>query len=111
MIARRPSRRVQVGDVAVGGGAPVSIESMTKTDTTDVEATVRQIAAPATAGCEIVRVAVPTDLEAVEGALPDICGGRRCRSSLTSISTIGSPRSSAGSTESGSTPATSARER
>jgi (E)-4-hydroxy-3-methylbut-2-enyl-diphosphate synthase len=59
-----------VKDIVIGGGAPVSIQSMTKTDTTDVEATVRQIRALATAGCEIVRVAVPT-LEAAK-ALPDI---------------------------------------
>ena len=54
----------------IGGGAPVSIQSMTKTDTTDVEATVRSIRALATAGCEIVRVAVPT-IEAAK-ALADI---------------------------------------
>ena len=54
----------------MGGEAPVSIQSMTKTDTTDIEATVRQIRALATAGCEIVRVAVPT-IEAAR-ALPDI---------------------------------------
>lgn len=56
--------------VVIGGDAPVSIQSMTKTDTTDVEATVRQVRALATAGCEIVRVAVPT-IEAAK-ALPDI---------------------------------------
>ena len=54
----------------MGGDAPISIQSMTKTDTTDIEATVRQIRALATAGCEIVRVAVPT-IEAAK-ALPDI---------------------------------------
>ena len=54
----------------IGGDAPVSIQSMTKTETADVEATVRQIHALATAGCEIVRVAVPT-IEAA-GALPQI---------------------------------------
>jgi (E)-4-hydroxy-3-methylbut-2-enyl-diphosphate synthase len=59
-----------VKHVAIGGGAPVSIQSMTKTDTADIEATVRQIRALATAGCEIVRVAVPT-LDAAQ-ALPDI---------------------------------------
>ena len=70
MIQRRNTRQVQVKHLAIGGGAPVSIQSMTKTDTTDVEATVRQIRALATAGCEIVRVAVPT-IEAAK-ALPDI---------------------------------------
>jgi len=61
---------VKVGARLIGGDAPISIQSMTKTDTTDVEATVRQIRALATAGCEIVRVAVPT-IEAAK-ALPDI---------------------------------------
>lgn len=70
MIQRRKSRQVKVGSIVVGGDAPVSIQSMTKTDTTDVEATVRQIRALATAGCEVVRVAVPT-IEAAK-ALPDI---------------------------------------
>jgi len=70
MIPRRTTRRVRVGSVVIGGGAPVSIQSMTKTDTADVEATVRQIRALATAGCEIVRVAVPT-IEAAK-ALPEI---------------------------------------
>jgi (E)-4-hydroxy-3-methylbut-2-enyl-diphosphate synthase len=70
MIIRRQTRAVQVKHVAIGGDAPVSIQSMTKTDTTDIEATVRQIRALATAGCEIVRVAVPT-IEAAK-ALPDI---------------------------------------
>ena len=69
-ITRRPTRTVKVGSVTIGGGAPVSIQSMTKTDTADVEATVRQIRALATAGCEIVRLAVPT-IEAAR-ALPTI---------------------------------------
>jgi len=70
MMHRRRTRSVKVKDVVIGGDAPVSIQSMTKTDTTDIEATVRQIRALATAGCEIVRVAVPT-IEAAK-ALPDI---------------------------------------
>ena len=70
MLARRTTRAVKVKDVEIGGDASVSIQSMTKTDTTDIEATVRQIRALATAGCEIVRVAVPT-IEAAR-ALPDI---------------------------------------
>ena len=70
MIKRRNTRQVRVKDVLIGGEAPISIQSMTKTDTTDVEATVRQIRALATAGCEIVRVAVPT-IEAAK-ALADI---------------------------------------
>jgi len=70
MIQRRKSRQVRVKDIIIGGDAPVSIQSMTKTNTTDIEETVRQIRALATAGCEIVRVAVPT-IEAAK-ALPDI---------------------------------------
>ncbi|HJH62142.1 MAG TPA: flavodoxin-dependent (E)-4-hydroxy-3-methylbut-2-enyl-diphosphate synthase [Firmicutes bacterium] len=53
------SRQIRVGSVAVGGGAPVSIQSMTNTPTHDVAATLNQIRALATAGCQIVRVAVP----------------------------------------------------
>ncbi|HTD46251.1 MAG TPA: flavodoxin-dependent (E)-4-hydroxy-3-methylbut-2-enyl-diphosphate synthase [bacterium] len=56
---RTHTRRVKVGQVAIGGGAPVSVQSMTTTDTRDVEATVAQIEALEAAGCEIVRVAVP----------------------------------------------------
>jgi len=70
MLVRRTTRSVKVGPVTIGGGAPVSIQSMTKTDTTDVAATVQQIRALATAGCEIVRVAVPT-IEAAR-SLPEI---------------------------------------
>ncbi len=69
-MIRRKTRQVHVGSIAIGGDAPVSIQSMTKTDTADVEATVRQIRALATAGCEVVRVAVPT-IEAAK-ALPAI---------------------------------------
>ena len=52
---RRPTRRLHVGDVAVGGGAPVSVQSMTTTKTADVEGTLQQIYALAGAGCDIVR--------------------------------------------------------
>ncbi|MBI3996867.1 MAG: flavodoxin-dependent (E)-4-hydroxy-3-methylbut-2-enyl-diphosphate synthase [Candidatus Omnitrophica bacterium] len=69
-LRRRLTRQVKVRHIAIGGEAPVSIQSMTKTDTTDVAATVQQIRALATAGCEIVRVAVPT-IEAAK-ALPAI---------------------------------------
>ncbi|MFE1995458.1 flavodoxin-dependent (E)-4-hydroxy-3-methylbut-2-enyl-diphosphate synthase [Streptomyces parvulus] len=57
---RRVSRRIQVGPVAVGGGAPVSVQSMTTTRTSDVGATLQQIAELTASGCEIVRVACPT---------------------------------------------------
>ena len=52
-------RQIRVGGVQIGGGAPVVVQSMTLTKTHDVEATTAQIAALASAGCEIVRVAVP----------------------------------------------------
>ena len=55
------TRRIQVGAVPVGGGAPVSIQSMCNTATEDVEATVQQIRRLEQAGCDIVRVAVPTE--------------------------------------------------
>ena len=55
------SRQIQVGAVSIGGGAPVSIQSMTNTPTHDVEATLAQIRALAAAGCDIVRVAVPDE--------------------------------------------------
>jgi (E)-4-hydroxy-3-methylbut-2-enyl-diphosphate synthase len=67
---RTQTRRVQVGHVAVGGGAPVAVQSMTTTDTRDVEATVAQIQALEAAGCEIVRVAVPD--KAAAAALPEV---------------------------------------
>ena len=70
MIARRKTKPIHIKNLTIGGEALVSIQSMTKTDTADVEATVRQIRALATAGCEIVRVAVPT-IEAAK-ALPEI---------------------------------------
>ena len=57
------SRRVYCGDVAIGGGAPVSIQSMTNVDTRDTDALVRQIDELADAGCQIVRCAIP-DMEA-----------------------------------------------
>src|SRR5438045_7097377 len=52
-------RQISVGGVKIGGGAPVVVQSMTLTKTHDVEATTAQIAALASAGCEVVRVAVP----------------------------------------------------
>ena len=57
------TKQINVGGVLIGGGAPVTIQSMTNTPTQDVEATLRQIRELAAAGCEIIRVAVP-DMEA-----------------------------------------------
>jgi (E)-4-hydroxy-3-methylbut-2-enyl-diphosphate synthase len=58
-------RQIWVKDVPIGGGAPVVVQSMTKTDTSDVEATLAQIGRMVDAGCELVRVAVPRDKDAV----------------------------------------------
>lgn len=59
MGTRESTRPVMVGAVAVGGGAPIAVQSMTTTDTRDAAATLAQIADLAAAGCEIVRVAIP----------------------------------------------------
>ncbi|AFU00807.1 flavodoxin-dependent (E)-4-hydroxy-3-methylbut-2-enyl-diphosphate synthase [Nocardia brasiliensis] len=67
---RARSRRLNIGSVPVGGGAPVSVQTMTTTRTADVDATLQQIAAVTAAGCDIVRVAVPTPDDAA--ALPAI---------------------------------------
>ena len=65
LFRRRKTRQVKIGPVAVGGSAPVVVQSMTKTDTRDIKATVAQIKSLEQAGCEIVRLAVP-DSEAAE---------------------------------------------
>ncbi|HUQ58835.1 flavodoxin-dependent (E)-4-hydroxy-3-methylbut-2-enyl-diphosphate synthase [Lentzea sp.] len=70
VATRRTSRRIMVGGVPVGGDAPVSVQSMTTTPTADVDATLQQIAELTAAGCEIVRVAVPSADDAA--ALPAI---------------------------------------
>jgi len=59
MIQRRKTRPIQLGKVKVGGDAPITVQSMTKTDTRDVRATVQQIWDLEAAGCEIIRCAVP----------------------------------------------------
>ena len=69
MIERRETRQIRVGNVAVGGGNPISVQSMTKTDTRDVNATVNQILALESAGCEIIRLAVP-DIDAAQALGP-----------------------------------------
>jgi (E)-4-hydroxy-3-methylbut-2-enyl-diphosphate synthase len=65
MIKRRKTKVVHVGNVPIGGANPISVQSMTKTDTRDVTSTLRQIRALADSGCEIVRIAVP-DMRAAE---------------------------------------------
>jgi (E)-4-hydroxy-3-methylbut-2-enyl-diphosphate synthase len=70
LAARRPSRKIKVGSVDVGGDAPISVQSMTTTLTSDVNATLQQIAELTATGCDIVRVACPSQDDA--DALPEI---------------------------------------
>ena len=70
MIKRRVIRGLDVGGVVIGGDAPIPVQSMTKTDTRDVKATVRQIRELEEVGCDIIRAAVP-DMEAAK-AIPEI---------------------------------------
>jgi (E)-4-hydroxy-3-methylbut-2-enyl-diphosphate synthase len=70
LAPRRPSRKIRVGSVDVGGDAPISVQSMTTTPTTDVNATLQQIAELTATGCDIVRVACPSQDDA--DALPAI---------------------------------------
>ncbi|NDO89216.1 flavodoxin-dependent (E)-4-hydroxy-3-methylbut-2-enyl-diphosphate synthase [Cellulosimicrobium cellulans] len=70
LAPRRASRKIKVGKVEVGGDAPISVQSMTTTPTTDINATLQQIAELTASGCDIVRVAVPSADDAL--ALPAI---------------------------------------
>jgi len=70
---RRKTRQIRVGPVAIGGGAPIAVQSMTTTQTADVAATLAQVAALAEHGADIVRLAVPD--EAAAAALPAIVRG------------------------------------
>ena len=70
LAPRRKTRKIRVGNVEVGGDAPVSVQSMTTTKTHDINATLQQIAELTASGCDIVRVACPTDKDAE--ALPII---------------------------------------
>jgi (E)-4-hydroxy-3-methylbut-2-enyl-diphosphate synthase len=72
LAPRRPSRKIKVGSVDVGGDAPVSVQSMTTTLTSDINATLQQIAELTATGCDIVRVACPSQDDAE--ALPAIAG-------------------------------------
>ena len=62
---RRKTREITLGSVKIGGSAPISVQSMTKTDTQDIPATVKQIKELEMAGCDIVRLAVP-DIDAAK---------------------------------------------
>ncbi|MGM0585291.1 MAG: flavodoxin-dependent (E)-4-hydroxy-3-methylbut-2-enyl-diphosphate synthase, partial [Pseudomonadota bacterium] len=60
-IARRPSRKIRVGSVEVGGDAPISVQTMTNTDTADVRGTIEQVRRCAEAGADIVRISCPDE--------------------------------------------------
>jgi len=87
--ARRLTRQVRVGKVLMGGGAPVVLQSMTSTVTCDIDATVAQVNHLATAGCDVVRVAVPTKEDTA--ALPEIIRQSPVPSWPTFTSTISGP--------------------
>ena len=91
MIARRKTRQIELGGIKVGGGAPITVQSMTKTDTRDVQATLLEIWSLEAAGCDIVRCAVPVR-EAAE-KLGEIKRQIRSHSSPTSTSTTSWPSS------------------
>ena len=71
-IYRRKSRQIMVGDVPVGGDAPITVQTMTNTLTPDVKATLAQVIAAADAGADIVRISVPDEesSRALKGNLP-----------------------------------------
>src|SRR5690606_9848056 len=85
VLPRHPTVRVDIGGVAVGGGAPVVVQSMTNTDTADVGATTRQVAELARAGSELVRVTVNT--EEAAAAVPKIA--ERLDSAGVSVPLVG----------------------
>src|SRR5258708_8093263 len=81
--ARHHTTQVMVGNVAVGGGAPIVVQSMTNTDTADIDGTVAQIAALARAGSELVRITVDRDEAAA--AVPHIRDQLRKRGITTPL--------------------------
>ena len=81
--ARHQTTQVMVGNVAVGGGAPIVVQSMTNTDTADVDGTIAQVAALARAGSELVRITV--DREEAAAAVPHIRDGLRKRGITTPL--------------------------
>src|SRR6267154_694659 len=80
---RHQTTQVKVGDVAVGGGAPIVVQSMTNPDTADIEGTIAQVAALARAGSELVRITV--DREEAAAAVPHIRDGLRKRGITTPL--------------------------
>ena len=112
MEKRDTVRKIKVGGVEIGGGAPVSVQTMCNTKTWDVEATVEQIKAMEAAGADIVRIAIP-DMDSARARLPD--KGNRCgcpwwRISTSTTAWLWRWRSGA-STRYALTPATSAPRR
>lgn len=85
-IIRRTSRQIMVGNVAVGGNAPISVQTMTNTLTSDAKATIDQIRRCEEAGVDIIRVSCP-DVEST-AALKQIVRAPACQSLLTFIFTI-----------------------
>src|SRR6201989_2211225 len=81
--ARHHTTQVMVGNVAVGGGAPIVVQSMTNTDTADIDGTIAQVAALARAGSELVRITVDRDEAAA--AVPHIRDGLRKRGITTPL--------------------------
>src|SRR6202142_3038702 len=81
--ARHKTTQVMVGNVAVGGGAPIVVQSMTNTDTADVDGTIAQVAALSRAGSELVRITVDRDEAAA--AVPHIRDGLRKRGITTPL--------------------------
>src|SRR6201986_4932120 len=81
--ARHHTTQVKVGNVAVGGGAPIVVQSMTNTDTADIEGTIAQVAALSRAGSEMVRITVDRDEAAA--AVPHIRDGLRKRGITTPL--------------------------
>src|SRR3982751_5161296 len=81
--ARHHTTQVMVGNVAVGGGAPIVVQSMTNTDTADIDGTIAQVAALSRAGSEMVRITV--DREEAAAAVPHIRDGLRKRGITTPL--------------------------
>src|SRR5438445_3857294 len=82
-LPRHQTTQVKVGDVAVGGGAPIVVQSMTNTDTADIDGTIAQVAALSRDGSEMVRITV--DREEAAAAVPHIRDGLRKRGITTPL--------------------------
>ena len=90
---RRKSVAVNIGGVLVGGGNPIVVQSMTNTDTADVQSTVNQVMALAQAGSELVRVTVNTEAAAAAGCIAQSPIGRSAEQ-VRGIMKLGLPRCS-----------------